>query len=59
MLINVYYSTVELILKKLLRHELNNVLFAATGALMSPDSIKQGMSIPGIAHLIHIKNERI
>lgn len=49
----------SLILKKLLRHELNNVLFAATGALMSPDSIKQGMSIPGIAHLIHIKNERI
>ena len=46
------------ILKKLQRREIDSVLFAATGALMSPDSIKQGMSIPGIAHLIHISNER-
>ncbi len=33
---------------------LKNVLFIGTGALMSPTSIQQGQSIPGIAHLIHI-----
>jgi stage V sporulation protein AD len=31
-----------------------NGLFIATGALMSPTSSKQGESIPGIAHLIHL-----
>lgn len=36
------------------RRELNNVLFVATGALMSPTSSQQGESIPGIAHLVHL-----
>ena len=31
-----------------------NGLFIATGAMMSPTSSKQGESIPGIAHLIHL-----
>lgn len=31
-----------------------NVLFAATGALMSITSSQQGESIPGICHLVHI-----
>lgn len=31
-----------------------NVLFLATGALMSPTSSQQGESIPSIAHLIHL-----
>ena len=31
-----------------------NVLFMATGALMSPTSVQQGESIPGIAHLLHL-----
>ena len=35
---------------------LNNVLVCATGALMSPVSIQQGESIPGIAHLIHLSS---
>ena len=35
--------------------KLNNVLFLGTGALMSPSSVQQGLSIPGIAHLIHVK----
>jgi stage V sporulation protein AD len=30
------------------------MLFLATGALMSPDSIKQGKSIAGVAHLLEI-----
>ena len=35
---------------------MHNILFAATGALMSPTSIQQGESIPVIAHLVHFKN---
>lgn len=46
------------VLQKMIRKELNNVLFASTGALMSPGSVKQGCSIPGIAHIIHLTNER-
>ena len=32
-----------------------NILFCATGALMSPTSTQQGQSIPCIAHLVNIK----
>ena len=32
------------------------MLYMATGALMSPMSVKQGMTIPGIAHLVRIEN---
>ena len=35
--------------------KLSNVLFMATGALMSPTSGMQGLSIPGVAHLVNIK----
>lgn len=34
---------------------LNDILFVATGALMSTTSSQQGESIPSIAHLIHLK----
>lgn len=37
--------------------ELKNVLFVATGALMSPTLVQQGESIPGIAHAVHISAE--
>ena len=37
--------------------KLNDILFIGTGALMSPLSIQQGQSIPGIAHLVRIKNK--
>lgn len=40
---------------KLCRGELKNMLFIGTGALMSPSSVQQGLSIPGIAHLVHLK----
>jgi stage V sporulation protein AD len=33
---------------------LGDMLFVATGALMSPTSIQQGESIPSVAHLVHI-----
>ncbi len=34
---------------------LKNILFAATGALLSTTSTQQGESIPSIAHLVHIR----
>lgn len=42
------------ILKKLARGELKNVLFVATGALLSQTSTQQGNSIPGIAHAVYL-----
>lgn len=45
------------IMQKLQRKELRNILFIATGALMSPTSSQQGESIPGIAHLLHIVSQ--
>ena len=42
------------ILPKMETGEWKNVLFIATGALMSPTSSQQGESIPGIAHLLHL-----
>ena len=43
------------ILPKLVSGELSRVLFVATGAMMSPASLQQGLSIPGIAHLLHLE----
>lgn len=34
-----------------------NILFLATGALMSPMSVQQGESIPCISHLLHLTTE--
>ncbi len=42
------------IMKKLCNKQLKNILFCATGALMSPTSTQQGQSIPCIAHIINI-----
>ena len=44
------------LLNRLKSGELKNILFMATGALMSTTSSQQGESIPGIAHLIHLKS---
>lgn len=46
----------SLILNQIKDGVLKNVLFIATGALMSPTSTQQGESIPAIAHLVHISN---
>jgi stage V sporulation protein AD len=40
------------------RRDAENILFAATGALMSPMSLQQGESIPAISHLVHLRKER-
>ena len=42
------------ILNKIKKGELHRVLFAGTGALMSPTISLQGESIPGIAHIIEL-----
>ncbi len=47
----------SLILNKIKNKEWNNVLFMATGALMSPTSAQQGETIPGVAHLINFTSK--
>lgn len=42
------------IMNKLEQEQQKNILFMATGALMSPTSVQQGESIPSIAHLVNI-----
>ena len=44
------------IYKKLMEGVINNVLFVATGALLSTTSSQQGESIPSVAHAISISN---
>ncbi len=46
------------VLDRIRNGELKNVLFAATGALMSTTLVQQGESIPGISHAIHLSGER-
>lgn len=41
-------------LPKVQTGEIKNMLFAATGALISPAASQQGESIPSISHLVHI-----
>ena len=45
------------ILPELSEGKLKNILFCATGALMSTTTIFQGESIPAIAHLVNIASE--
>ena len=44
------------ILPRLKRGELSNVLIYGTGAMMSPSSLKQGLAIPAVAHLLHLRS---
>lgn len=39
------------------RKDIKNMLFIATGALMSTMSVQQGESIPAVAHLVHIRRD--
>ena len=43
------------LLRRLERGEYEKILFVGTGALMSPLAVKQGRSIPGVAHLVRIE----
>lgn len=47
------------ILPRIKSGEYQNVLFIATGALMSPTSGMQGLTIPGVAHLVEIKSQNV
>lgn len=42
------------LLPRLEKGELRRILFLSTGAMMSPDLIKQGQNIPAVAHLLEI-----
>ncbi len=44
------------ILKRLYDGRLKNILFCATGALLSPTSTMQGETIPTVAHLVNIRH---
>ncbi len=44
------------ILPKVQRGELSRILFMATGAMMSPDSLKQGEKVLAVAHLLEIEH---
>jgi stage V sporulation protein AD len=43
------------ILNDMQSRSLKNILFCATGALLSPTSVQQGNSIPSVAHLINLR----
>ena len=46
------------LLSELRRGRWNRILFAPTGALLSPTSSFQGESIPGICHVLCISNQK-
>ncbi|MGI5984440.1 MAG: stage V sporulation protein AD [Clostridiales bacterium] len=46
------------LLPKLINGEIKSILFAATGALMSPTTSQQGESILGICHAVSIEAEK-
>lgn len=46
------------ILSKIKRGELSRILFMATGAMMSPDSLKQGERVLAVAHLLEIEHTK-
>ena len=43
------------ILREMCSRRLRNILFIATGALMSPTTVMQKQTIPSIAHLVNIR----
>lgn len=45
-------------LEKMKQGQIGKMLFVPTGALMSPVSVQQGESIPGIAHAVAIENHK-
>jgi stage V sporulation protein AD len=46
------------ILPKMQRGELRNILYIATGALMSTASVGQKLSIPAIGHVVHLISDK-
>lgn len=48
----------SVLLERVRSGELNKILFCGTGALLSPTSTQQGLSIPGICHAVTIRSRR-
>jgi stage V sporulation protein AD len=46
------------ILSQMRQGQLSDVLFIGTGALLSPMSVQQGQSIPGIGHLVRLTTRK-
>ena len=46
--------TAGYVMRRFERGEIKNMLLVGTGALMSPSSVLQGLSIAGIGHLVHL-----
>ena len=46
------------LLDKMQRREINSLLFCGTGALLSPVSVQQGESIPGVCHAVCITTDK-
>ena len=44
------------IMSEFKKGNLKNILYCATGALLSPTTVLQGESIPGICHLVNIRS---
>lgn len=44
------------LLPKVASGEIKRLIFLGTGAMMSPDSIKQGSAIPAVAHLVRFEH---
>lgn len=42
------------LLRRMAKGDLKNILFCATGALMSPTSQQQGLAIPGVCHVVQL-----
>ena len=42
------------LIPKVVSGQIRRMLFVGTGAMMSPDSVKQGQTIPAVAHLVEI-----
>ena len=51
--------TASYLLPKLRSGEIHRMILMGTGAMMSPSSIQQGLSIPGIAHLVVLESPNI
>ncbi len=49
--------TASYIMERFRRGEIHDILLIGTGALMSPSSIQQGLSIAGIGHLVRLSAE--
>jgi stage V sporulation protein AD len=50
--------TAGYVMSRFAKGEIKDVLLVGTGALMSPSSVLQGLSIAGIGHLVHFRAER-